>query len=261
MPSPHPFARFIQILGRGKTLSRSLTMEEAQEAMAMILAGEVLPEQLGAFLMLLRVKEESPEEIAGFVLAARAAWPSLAPAEGGSRLVLLCRQAQATAVVHPGRAHAGAEWHARLHARRGRAYAGPRLYERSSGALAYSGRRELRGSGRASRAAQFRLYACSRRSAPCLRTLSICARSSAALAGAHTVAHAQSLCRAGDAARRLPSRLYEYSPGRGAAARPAAYGGVPRRRRRDRAAPEQALRGADGPRRRDCRGALARSSS
>ncbi len=70
---PHPFARFIQILGRGKTLSRSLTVEEAREAMAMIFAGEVLPEQLGAFLMLLRMKEESPEEIAGFVHAARAA--------------------------------------------------------------------------------------------------------------------------------------------------------------------------------------------
>jgi anthranilate phosphoribosyltransferase len=41
--------------------------------MSMILAGDVLPEQLGAFLMLLRMKEESPEEIAGFVLAARAA--------------------------------------------------------------------------------------------------------------------------------------------------------------------------------------------
>ena len=37
----------------------------------MILRGEVLPEQLGAFMMLLRVKEESPEEIAGFVRAAR----------------------------------------------------------------------------------------------------------------------------------------------------------------------------------------------
>jgi anthranilate phosphoribosyltransferase len=41
--------------------------------MAMILAGDVLPEQLGAFLMLLRMKEESPEEIVGFVQAARAA--------------------------------------------------------------------------------------------------------------------------------------------------------------------------------------------
>ncbi len=81
MPSPHPFARFIQILGRGKSLSRALTMAEAQEAMSMILAGDVLPEQLGAFLMLLRVKEESPEEIAGFVLAAREAMalPSALP--------------------------------------------------------------------------------------------------------------------------------------------------------------------------------------
>ena len=73
---PHPFARFIAILGRGKTLTRSLTIEEAEEAMAMILAGETLPEQLGAFLMLLRVKEESPAEIAGFVHAARATMPA-----------------------------------------------------------------------------------------------------------------------------------------------------------------------------------------
>ncbi len=73
--APHPFARFIQILGRGKTLTRSLTMEEAQDAMTMILAGDVLPEQLGAFLMLLRVKEETPEEIAGFVRGARALMP------------------------------------------------------------------------------------------------------------------------------------------------------------------------------------------
>jgi anthranilate phosphoribosyltransferase len=70
---PHPFARFINILGRGRTLTRSLTIAEAEEAMAMILAGDVLPEQLGAFLLLLRVKEESPEEIAGFVRAARRA--------------------------------------------------------------------------------------------------------------------------------------------------------------------------------------------
>lgn len=68
----HPFAPYVRILGRGKTLTRSLTGEEAEAAMAMILRGEVLPEQLGAFLMLLRVKEESPEEIAGFVRAARA---------------------------------------------------------------------------------------------------------------------------------------------------------------------------------------------
>ena len=37
----------------------------------MILADEVLPIQLGAFLMLMRVKEETPEELAGFVQAGR----------------------------------------------------------------------------------------------------------------------------------------------------------------------------------------------
>ncbi len=69
--APHPFAKFVAILGRGKTKQRHLTLAESREAMEMILAGDVLPEQLGAFLMLLRLKEESPEEIAGFVQAAR----------------------------------------------------------------------------------------------------------------------------------------------------------------------------------------------
>ena len=52
---------------------------EAEEAMAMILAGGVEPEQLGAFLMLLRVKEETPEEIAGFVRAAKAGFELPSP--------------------------------------------------------------------------------------------------------------------------------------------------------------------------------------
>jgi|WetSurSiteA1Bulk_404760.scaffolds.fasta_scaffold00399_5 anthranilate phosphoribosyltransferase len=71
-PRPeHPFAEFIRILGKGKKGSRPLTQEEAHRAMSMILADEVLPIQLGAFLMLMRVKEETPEELAGFVQAAR----------------------------------------------------------------------------------------------------------------------------------------------------------------------------------------------
>lgn len=65
----HPFAQYVRILGKGKNGSRSLSREEAKEAMAMILDGKVRPEQLGAFLMLLRVKEESPEELQGFVEA------------------------------------------------------------------------------------------------------------------------------------------------------------------------------------------------
>ncbi|WP_417211893.1 glycosyl transferase family protein [Acinetobacter venetianus] len=67
----HPFAQYVRILGKGKTGSRSLSYEEAYQAFSMILKNEVLDVQLGAFLMLLRVKEESVDELAGFVQATR----------------------------------------------------------------------------------------------------------------------------------------------------------------------------------------------
>ena len=69
--SEHPFAEIIRILGKGKKGSRSLTQDEAYRAMHMIMADQVLPEQLGAFLMLMRIKEETAEELAGFVQAVR----------------------------------------------------------------------------------------------------------------------------------------------------------------------------------------------
>lgn len=67
----HPFAQYIRILGKGKKGSRALTAEEAQDSMRMILADEVTPEQLGAYLMLMRVKEETATEVSGFVRAVR----------------------------------------------------------------------------------------------------------------------------------------------------------------------------------------------
>jgi anthranilate phosphoribosyltransferase len=71
-PAEHAFALFIRALGKGKTGSRALTRAEAEQALAMILRGEATQAQIGAFLMLLRVKEESADELAGFVGAARA---------------------------------------------------------------------------------------------------------------------------------------------------------------------------------------------
>ena len=67
----HPFATYVRILGKGKTGSRSLTFEEARQAFGLILDDQVLDVQLGAFLMLLRVKEETVDELAGFVTAVR----------------------------------------------------------------------------------------------------------------------------------------------------------------------------------------------
>lgn len=57
----------IRALGRGKKGSRSLTRSEAGYAMCCILDGTIKDTQLGALLMLLRVKEETCEELAGMV--------------------------------------------------------------------------------------------------------------------------------------------------------------------------------------------------
>ncbi len=59
-PGEHPFAPYVRILGKGKKGSRSLSRAEARDAMTRILRGEVEDVQLGAFLMLLRVKRKLP---------------------------------------------------------------------------------------------------------------------------------------------------------------------------------------------------------
>jgi anthranilate phosphoribosyltransferase len=71
MTNTQDFSSFIKILGKGKTGSRALNQQQAYQAMQMILAKQVEDVQLGAFLALLRVKEETPEELAGFTMAAR----------------------------------------------------------------------------------------------------------------------------------------------------------------------------------------------
>lgn len=82
MNHEHPFAHYIRTLGKGPSLSRPLTMAETREAARMMLAGEIEPVQLGAFLCLLRVKTETAEEMAGFADGARSfiSVPANAPA-------------------------------------------------------------------------------------------------------------------------------------------------------------------------------------
>jgi anthranilate phosphoribosyltransferase len=75
----HKFAKYIQILGKGKNGMRPLGQEEAYEAMRMIACYDVEPEQVGAFLMLMRVKEETAEEVAGFARAIRESIPLYQP--------------------------------------------------------------------------------------------------------------------------------------------------------------------------------------
>lgn len=82
MTQEHPFAQYVRILGKGPNLSRPLTFDEARAAMAMVMQGAALPVQLGAFLCLLRVRTESPEEVAGMAAAIQASIrrPADAPA-------------------------------------------------------------------------------------------------------------------------------------------------------------------------------------
>jgi anthranilate phosphoribosyltransferase len=71
MAEDHPFAQYVRILGRGPGRSRALTQAEARDAMRMIIAGQAEAAQIGALLMLMRYRQESPEELAGFVEALR----------------------------------------------------------------------------------------------------------------------------------------------------------------------------------------------
>jgi len=73
--TPLDFKHFIRIIGRGQRAGRTLTMQEAKQAMSMIINGQTTAEQKGAFLMLMRVREETAEELAGFSLAFRAHTP------------------------------------------------------------------------------------------------------------------------------------------------------------------------------------------
>ena len=71
MTEEHPFAQYVRIIGRGPNLSRPLTEDEMYIAAGMILRGEVENLQLGAFLCILRLRTEVPEEGFGFVRAVR----------------------------------------------------------------------------------------------------------------------------------------------------------------------------------------------
>jgi len=65
------FRDILKIVGRGKKLQRDLTYEEAHQAMQLMLSDEISDTQIGGFLLTMRVKEETADEIHGFVDGAR----------------------------------------------------------------------------------------------------------------------------------------------------------------------------------------------
>ena len=65
------FRAVIKAVGTGPRGSRALTFDEARQATAALLAGEVSPVQAGAFLVAMRIKGETPAELAGVAQALR----------------------------------------------------------------------------------------------------------------------------------------------------------------------------------------------
>jgi anthranilate phosphoribosyltransferase len=70
--------------------SESLSIEEAEEVMSQIMAGEATPAQIGSYLTALRMKGETVEEITGSVRAMRHSAVAVRPFTGPGELVDTC---------------------------------------------------------------------------------------------------------------------------------------------------------------------------
>src|SRR5215831_12059657 len=68
-----PLPELIKHVGRGARLAKALPEDEAEAAMRALVSGEADPVQTGAFLVAMRMKSETAEELAGFVRALRGA--------------------------------------------------------------------------------------------------------------------------------------------------------------------------------------------
>ena len=70
--SPSRMAYFVHHVGAGEKAAQDLTDAEASEAAHLLLSGEATPLQIGGFLVGMRIKTETPIEIAAFTTVCRA---------------------------------------------------------------------------------------------------------------------------------------------------------------------------------------------
>ena len=62
-----PIAKYIKEIGRGKDGARPLGREQAADLLGQVLDGQVTDLEIGAFCLAMRIKGETPEEMAGFL--------------------------------------------------------------------------------------------------------------------------------------------------------------------------------------------------
>ncbi|MDP1650258.1 MAG: DNA-binding protein YbiB [Rubrivivax sp.] len=72
---------YLKVIGRGKAGARALDAAQAEDLLRQVFDGQVNDVQLGAFLIAMRIKGESPQELAGFLAAVQARYaPAIARA-------------------------------------------------------------------------------------------------------------------------------------------------------------------------------------
>ena len=80
-------SQYIKEIGRGKEGARPLSREQATDLLGQVLDGTVTDLEVGAFCLAMRIKGETPQEMAGFLDAVRSRM-NLVP-EGGAPVVVL----------------------------------------------------------------------------------------------------------------------------------------------------------------------------
>lgn len=78
---------YIKIIGRGKDGARALPREQAADLLGQVLDGTTSDLEIGAFCLAMRIKGETPEEMAGFLDAVHQRM-ALLPDSGGATIVL-----------------------------------------------------------------------------------------------------------------------------------------------------------------------------
>jgi anthranilate phosphoribosyltransferase len=80
---------YIKEIGRGKKGARSLGREQAADLFTQVLSGAVTDLEIGAFCLAMRIKGETPEEMAGFLDATRASSTLVHSAPGAHPVVVV----------------------------------------------------------------------------------------------------------------------------------------------------------------------------
>ena len=65
--SPMGISQYIKVIGRGKDGARSLSREQAADLFGQVLDGTVTDLEIGGFCLAMRIKGETPQEMAGLL--------------------------------------------------------------------------------------------------------------------------------------------------------------------------------------------------